>query len=141
MIGFEMEIFTFSEPMFEDTFEVFLAKENNVQSEQTFGVSIQVADFPPPNTGFAIAEFGVDYGDIGRTSTTFFPPNLQRLAVSFTVFSDVIPEQTEAFQINSASDGTPDFNVPNVLFQRSYVVLEDDDGKFKGMPIVIKFSC
>ena len=127
--------------MFDETYEIFLAKENNVVSEQTFSVSLQINDFAPPNTDFAIAAFGFDYGDISRSFTTSFSPNFQRIPVSFAVFADSNPEQTEAFQINSASDGTPGFNIPNVFFAQSYVVLEDDDGTFEIIKLYTPFSC
>ena len=127
--------------MFDETYEIFLAKENNVVSEQTFLVLVQINDFAPPNTDFAIAEFDVDYRDILRSFTTGFPPNVQRIPVSFAVLADTIPEQTEAFQINSASDGTPGFNIPNALFPQSYVVIEDDDGTFAIIKLYTPFSC
>ena len=129
-----MEMFTFPEPLFDETYEIFLAKENNVVSEQTFRVLIQNIDFPPPNADFAIAEFGVDYGEISRIFSTMFPQNLQRIPVSFAVFADTILEQTEAFQIIASYDysrSTPGLTTPNVLFLQSYVILEDDDGTFK----------
>ena len=61
-IGFELPSYTYIEPMFEETIDTFfvpesglsvngpiyLAKENNVISEQTFLVVVQVSSSVPP---------------------------------------------------------------------------------------------
>ena len=123
-----METYTFIEPQFEEFYEVFLAKENNVQSEQSFLLSLQLINGVPPNSGFSIATRDLDYTGIADMSTVLFPPNTQRLPISFDLLPDRIPESTEAFQLTSASNDVPNFNNPNVLFQQTFIVIEDDDG-------------
>ena len=112
-----MEQYTFQESPFEDTVELYIAKENNVRSEQTFQMSFQVTDFVPPNSGFAVAELGVDYRGLSRQFARPFPANVQRLPLFINLVADRIPKQTEAFQICSGSEGSPNFTLPSALFQ------------------------
>lgn len=128
-IGFEMENYTFIEPQFEEFYEVFLGKENNVQSEQSFILSIQLINSVPPNSGLSLATRDQDYIiGISDTSTVIFPPNVQRLPIFFDLLPDRVPELTEAFQLTSASIDVPVFVNPDILFQQTFVVIEDDDG-------------
>ena len=62
-----------------------MVKENNVTSEQTFLVSIQVTDSAPSGTTIQPATFGQDYrlGQSGRTSETeLFDAFQQRILFS-----------------------------------------------------------
>ena len=129
MIGFEREINTFPEPMFEEVVTIYLAKENNVSSEQTFGISFQRSDSAPPGSDFAIATDGEDYTNLRGDFTLLFFPNMQRRGISIDLLADDNPEPTEAFQISSSPDRNPTFNGPRTLFSRTFVVIEDDDSK------------
>ena len=128
MIGFESEFNRFTEPTFETETLIFLAKENNVSSEQTFIISFQQTDLVPQGSGFVIAQEGEDYrGILPRP----FLPSDQRLSLTFTLLADRVPERTEAFQISLSPLGSPAFNNANVLFTRTFVVIDDNDRKSK----------
>lgn len=133
-IGFERQINTFTEPMFDEFQNIYLTKENNVSSEQTFSISFQRTNSVPINSGFAIAEDGEDYTGIGEEFFRSFAPNLQRLGLPISLLADANPEPTEAFQLNSSPESMPTFLTPDgtMLFSQTFVVIEDDDSESKG---------
>ena len=129
---------------------IYLAKENNVTSEQTFLLSIQVTDSAPSGTNFQPATLDADYriSTPGQTSVTltFLATNnmiaVQRINFQFTLFPDTLPERTEAFRASVfpqdtlvVSDGSietfPTFLNPENLAYETFVVIEDDDRKFE----------
>ena len=148
-IGFELPGYTYMEPMFEELIDqfyssptglpvngpIYLVKENNVISEQTFLVSIQVED--SGTSSVQPATFGVDYylGTPGRKSVAkTFLASEQRIAFQFTLFSDTIPEGTEIFQARVFPEKVPMWSVRSVerfpmetLASEIFVVIEDDD--------------
>ena len=127
-----MERHNTTEPQSDERFEIFIAKEDDVRSEQTFQIRFQVFDSVPPNSGFAPAEFGVDY-NLPLTELTF-NPDLQRLPLTINLIADRIPEETEAFQIISRPQGDPAYTAPSSpLFQQTFVVIEDDDSKLSDL--------
>ena len=87
------------------------------------------------------ATLGVDYrlGIAGRSVVVLpFGPTFQRINFQFILFTDKIPEGTEAFLASSAPadiaelpDGTTvpvsTFLNPNNLSAESFVIIEDDD--------------
>ena len=130
-IGFEMERNVFQEPQFDTFTEVFIAKEDNVVSEQTFRIVLEITPSAPTGSGFDPATDGEDYTGFGDRPVTDFSPNDQRTPVGFTLVFDRVPESTEAFQISSApSENFPNFLSPRNLFPQTFVVIEDDDCKF-----------
>ena len=110
---------------------IYLAKENNVSSEQIFILSFQRTDSVPLGSDFAIAQEGMDYIGIGQEFTQPFGPNDQCLCLTVTLLTDRNPEPTEAFQINTSPQSLPTFNSPNVLFSRTFVMIEDNDYQSK----------
>ena len=147
-----MPSYTYNEPMFEITIDLFfippnnstaygpvyLFKENGVRTEQIFGIVIQVSDAVP--AGVNPATFGQDYltGGFGSL-TTLFPANLQRLIFEVTLFPDQIPEGTEGFLASSSRlDNFADqtgtvFPLPDYLSPRyasTTINILDDDRKF-----------
>ena len=130
-IGFEKDINRFTEPIFEDSAFIYVAKENNVSSEQTFMISFQRTDSVPQDSGFAIAVDGQDYVGIRQEFPRDFSPRDQRISLPFTLLADAVPEATEAFQISLSPQGSPIFDSANVLFTRTFVVIDDDDSESK----------
>ena len=128
-IGFEREINRFTEPRFEEDASIYVAKENNVVSEQTFVISFQRTDSVPQGSGFAIAQDGQDYSGISPEFPRSFFPFEQRIDLPFQLFPDTVPEATEAFQISLSTQGSPAFDSADVLFTRTFVVIDDDDSK------------
>ena len=151
-IGFELPSYTYMEPMFEETIDTFfvlesglsvngpiyLAKEDNVISEQIFSVVVQVSSSVPQGQSIQPATLDADYrlsAASGVTSVVLqFGPMVQRINFPFTLFSDTLPEGTEAFLASSAPadiaelpDGTTvpvsTFLNPNNLSAESFICL------------------
>ena len=124
---------------------IYLAKENNVTSEQTFLVVVQVSR-SVPGQSIQPATLDIDYRvggpGLGVTNVVLqFGPMSQRINFPFNLFPDDLAEGTEAFLASSAPadtaqlpDGTtvsvPTFLNPINLFAESFVVIEDDDREF-----------
>ena len=123
-IGFLLPSYTYMEPQFDEFIDeffvsptgrpengpIFLAKENNVISEQTFLVSFQVTDSAPSGTQSATIDQDYRFAGEGQTSATeFFFPNQQRILFLFELRTDTFPEGTEAFQASVASEDTREF--------------------------------
>ena len=114
----------------EDVF-IYVAKENNIISEQTFIITFQRMDMVPQGSGFALAHDGEDYRGILQEFSRTFAPYNQHINLPFQLLPDGDPEPTEAFQISLSSQGSPAFDSADVLFTRTFVVIDDDDSKFK----------
>ena len=159
-IGFELPGYTYMEPQFDtrideffipnpgDSGPIYLAKENNVVSEQTFLISVQVTDSAPSGTNIQSAAIDQDYlfAAVGRTSETMvFNPFDQRILVSFDLLADTLPEGNEAFQASASPEDTLETRGPNdtiiivefptplspqVLASEAFIIILDDDRKF-----------
>lgn len=144
-IGFELSRYEFLEPQFEEFIDrfyepesglpingpVFLAKENNVTTEQTFQITFQISNVGPPGEGIDPATPGQDY-QASQVSIMNFPPTTQRQDFSFILLTDNTPEAKEAFQIGSSPNnqpGVPVYVAPSALFSQTFIIIEDDDGK------------
>ena len=124
---------------------VYLIKEDNVVSEQSFLVAIQVTSSVPSGTNIGPATLGEDYhlslaGQ--RSVAVLFPSSESRINFPFTLIGDNSQEQTEAFWANAfpedtqiRSDGTvemfPIFLNTKTLASEIFVIIEDDDCKFQ----------
>ena len=118
---------------------IYLAKEDNVQSEQTFRVIVEVADSVP--FGGHPATISVDYsiGRGGTSSVIEFFPSMQRVNFPFTLFHDNFSEGTEAFHVSYSAEDTgesdgmkfdlPGYSPPIALSSETFVIIEDDDRK------------
>lgn len=122
---------------------IYLVKENNVISEQTFLVSTQVTDSAPSGVSIQSATFGQDYrfGFGTGSQTEFFRPFQQRILVGFDLFADTLPEGTEAFQSSLYPEGTrslggrmverfPISLNPINLTSEIFITIVDNDRKF-----------
>ena len=157
-IGFELPGYNYTEPLFKETIDefyvsltgrpengpIFLVKEDNVTSEQTFLVSLQVTDSSP--SGTQTAALGLDYrfeSQPGQTSATEnFQPDQQRIPFRFELFADTLPEGNEAFQASVSPENTlhiggglieqfPTSQNPLTLRSEIFITIVDDDCKFK----------
>ena len=124
---------------------IFLAKENNVTSEQTFLVSFQVTDSAPSRTQSATIDQDYRFaGDDQTSQTEFFFPNQQRIPFLFELRTDTFPEGTEAFQASVSPEDTREFVDadgitrvetfptslnPEVLAPDIFIMILDDDRK------------
>ena len=120
---------------------IYLVKEGNIISEQTFFVSFQVTDSAP--SGILPAAIDEDYrfGGAGRTSETeFFPPSQQRIPFQFELRADTLPEGIEAFQARVSPEDTRDtgggmverfplYQSPEILASEVFITIIDRDGK------------
>jgi hypothetical protein len=121
-IGFEQSGYTYTEPQFDEFIDqnfvsptgrpengpVFLAKESNVTSEQTFLISIQITDSAPSDIQSAAIDQDYRFGSTtGQTSATFFFfSSQQRIPFPFELRADDLPEGTEAFQASVSPEDT-----------------------------------
>ena len=153
-IGFELPGYTYTEPLFDKVIDqsfvsptgrpengpIYLIKEDNVTSEQTFLVSIQVTDSAPSGTNIQSATFGKDYRTPISIHDIFFNTVKQRIPFVFTLVNDTIPEGTEAFQASVSPEDTRylgDLRVeqfptplnPVTLASEVFITIEDDDCK------------
>ena len=123
---------------------IYLVKENNVSSEQTFQVVVQVTSSVPPGRGIQLATLDADYrlSVAGKSYVVLsFGPREQRINFSITLFTDTLPEGMEGFLVRSAPghpgqlpDGTTlpvsVYLNPIALSAESFVLIEDDDREF-----------
>lgn len=108
---------------------IYLAKEGNRSSEQIFSVVVQIISASvPPNSGSNIqpATHNVDYrlSAISMHVTLTFLPKDQRINVPFTLFSDDVPEGTEAFHLSSAPDSSLPYLNPIHLTTDTFIIIE-----------------
>lgn len=143
-IGFELPRYEFLEPQFEEFIDeffvpesglpingpVYLAKENNVITEQTFQIVIQISNVAPPGEGIQPATPDEDY-QANQVSTINFLPTEQRMDFPFVLLTDNNPEDTEAFQIGAtpSSQIGPIYQAPSAFFPQTFVIIQDDDSK------------
>ena len=126
-IGFEKEINNFTEPRFEEEVFIYVTKENNVISEQTFRIAFQRTNSVPQGSGFGIAQDGQDYRGLPVVIQQTFFPFQQRFTLNFILLSDNNLEATEAFQIRLSTQDYPLFYRADMLFSQTFVVIDDDD--------------
>ena len=143
-IGFEQPSYVFLEPLFTEKFidQVFLVKENDQLSEQTFRVEISVSDVSPSNSTRPASLTSQDtlgktidndyrISNPGQRSIVLsFTPNMQSISFNFALFPDLIVEGTEAFMVNAEPElSTPSFLAPIFLSQNTFIIIEDNDSK------------
>lgn len=136
IIGFEKPSYTFKEPNYQKVIfdEVYLAKKDNVKTEQSIIVIIAV-DANTPSPDIQPASLSDDSGDndynLGHRQYNWIiheiPPYEQRHSFSFRLFGDKIHEGTEAFQVYVVPhESKPDFPV-NPLSQSTFIIIEDNE--------------
>ena len=116
-IGFDLLTYTYIEPQYDEIIDkyfsspmgrpengpVFIVKKDNVTTEQTFLLEVQVTNsVPSGTTNIQPATNEQDYrvgSGFSMTQTDCFRPFHQKISFGFELFSDTLPEGTEAFQI------------------------------------------
>ena len=120
---------------------VFLLKENDVMSEQTFLIVIEVSELTPPNqNNINQATRGADFTSADSLVVQFLPRD-QRIHFQFNLLPDNFPEKTESFRATSAPEDSglidgitfdaPSFLPPVTLCDRTFIIIEDNDRKFQ----------
>ena len=136
-IGFAQFNYSFEEPEFEIlVLDVVLIREGGRLSEQTFQIVVSVGgtiDTPPATLEFVDPDRG-DYslGLQANFVTLLFRPSQQNTTLQLFLFSDDVPEGTEAFRATSTpSPGFPNFGAPSMggAFASTEVFIADDDCK------------
>ena len=156
-IGFELPGYNYTEPLFNESINedymsltgrpengpILLVKEDNVASEQTFLVSLQVTDSAP--SGTQTAALGQDYrfgSQPGQTSATeFFRPFQRRIPFQFELSTDTLPEGNEAFQASVSPEDSldvgggvtvqfPTSRNPLTLRSEIFITIVDNDCMF-----------
>ena len=135
-IGFSQPLYTFSEPSttVENISDVMLIREGGRQSEQTFFVSVDVAEPgsgvrpATPRTIDASGDYSVE--TTSGFSIVEFPPHLSSVSLPLTLLSDTIPEGLEAFKVTAnPSEGFANFGNPQSgnAFAATEVQIVDND--------------
>ena len=144
---FEETVDQFFEPSENSTLSgpVFLLKENDVVSEQTFLIVIEVSERTPPNqNNINQATRGADFTSADFLVVQFLPRD-QRINFKFNLLPDDFAEGTESFLATSAPEDSgavngvtfsaPSFLPPVTLSDRTFIIIEDDDCKFCGVHV------
>ena len=137
---FEKTIDTFFIPKshLPDNGPIYLAKEDNVSSEQTFSVVVQASSSVPPGQDIRPATINVDYRlNAANTYVVLqFGPKDQRINIPFILSPEIPPTKvTEAFLVSSAPVNTaellngtivavPTFQNPITLSAESFVIIK-----------------
>ena len=147
-IGFEFESYEVSEPSPDDenviSNLVYLIREDNRKSEQTYSVDLTVGD-PGGNIKPATLEtpdinesFDYSFGVVGQTKqNVLFAPADDRIAFVFSLNPDLAVEGTECFRATSAqvtpSGDFPVFQTPSGItaFPSTIICIIDNDGKYQ----------
>ena len=121
---------------------IFLVKEGDVISEQTFLVSVQVTDSAP--SGIQPATLGLDYsfGVLLRQMNYIFQSFQQRLPLQINLLTDTLTEGREAFQLSVSPEDTRDLGGgvveqfptslnPSTLASEVFITIIDNDCKLQ----------
>ena len=137
-IGFGLPQYSLNEPDFATIFnDIVLVREGGRLSEQTFQASISVSgtiNIPAATLLFEDDE-NADYAlETPRDFVQLrFLPSQQNVTFIVLLFSDDMPEGTEAFRATSTpSQNFPNFGPPSIggAFASTDVLIIDDDCKF-----------
>ena len=146
-IGFEFGSYEVSEPDEAEeliTNLVYLIREDNQKSEQTYSVDLTVDD-SGGNTKPATIEtsntnqsFDYSFGLVNQTKqNVLFPPTVDRIPFVFSLNPDLAVEGTETFRTTSAqvtpSGDFPVFQTPSGVnaFATTLINILDNDGKYQ----------
>ena len=146
-IGFEFESYEVTEPNEAEELIsnlVYLIREDNQKSEQTYSVDLTVGD-PGGNTKSATIEtsntnqsFDYSFGLLDETKLNrLFPPTVDRIPFVFSLNSDLVVEGTETFRATSAqrtpSENFPVYQTPSgvTAFATTLINILDSDGKYQ----------
>ena len=119
--------------------DVVILKENNVVTEQTYGIDITPSTPANPHLNAATIEpvgGGIHDYSLGQAGQTFsllcFEPYEQSIIFPFILNGDTFPEGVESFQATiTPTVGFPTYGSPTTLFTTTLINIIDDDGKFK----------
>lgn len=139
-IGFQFSSYKFDEPDMLTPFSdmVFLVKQDDRQSEQTFSVLVIVDNPLSPvlpatlqNTDPSV-EFDYTLGAPGQTASTYlFPPGFSNISFDFSLNGDDLTEGFEAFLASSESSPgfITSFQMPTRAFADTQINIMDNDGE------------
>ena len=132
-IGFNSSLLEVIEPDETEKFNIFLVKENNVVSEQTFSLTLTFTTEsglrPATINGSSAVKY--DYGiKFYESNTILFPSNVEWIPITFFVTSDDEPEGLEGFKVNFAAN---DVNYPRFQssINRAFIVVHIIDNDCK----------
>ena len=132
VIGFSQSSWTFDEPSRLVREQIFLVKENNRPTEQSFDVRINLGTIAGT---ISSATEGMDYATnlIDNTIVLTFLVSRQNMTYNLRVFPDDIAEGNEGFILTSSPAGDLRYTLPSpssTVFRDEIVVIRDDDRKW-----------
>ena len=128
VIGFNMSRFEFDEPDGIATQFIYLVKEGNKATEQTFDVQINFIPSTPEAT--RPKDFILDF--FTPTVDKLITPDQKSIVIQMTVFADDIPEGNERFILESSPVGDPKYSIVqagSTVFRSTVVIIRDNDRK------------
>ena len=132
VIGFNQSTWTFDEPSRLVREQIFLVKENNQFTEQTFNIRINLGMIAGT---ISSATEGEDYATdlIDNTIVLAFLASQQNITFKLRLFPDDIAEGNEGFILTSSPAGDIRYTLPSLgstVFRDETVVIRDDDRKW-----------
>ena len=132
VIGFSQSTWTFDEPSRLVREQIFLVKENNQFTEQTFNIRINLGTIAGT---ISSATEGEDYATdlIDNTIVLAFLASQQNITFDLRLFPDDIAEGNEGFMLTSSPAGDIRYTLPSLgstVFRDEIVVIRDDDRKW-----------
>ena len=132
---------------------MYLVRENNRTSEQTFSLDVTVGDplgsIKPATieTSNTNGRFDYSFGLLDETKiVVLFPATVDRVSLNFTLNPDLSVEGTETFRAVSAitipSGNFPVFNAPagETTFASTLIHIIDNDGKIFLCLLIRKYN-
>lgn len=144
-IGFELDAYTFPEPMFSfETFSTIRVIKGSI-TERTLEYTIVVSSSAPPGVDVALqstSDSDNDFAVAGRSEqeiTRQFIPDDQSQIVEIDIFQDGILESLEAFRmtIESAATGFPRYELGITIPESTTVFIEDSFGEWITCCVVV----
>lgn len=145
VIGFNQSTFTFEEPdnrLVRE--EIYLVKENNRQTEQSFVVRINLLSITgniQPATENLDYRLSISSG----TTTLLLLPTEDEITLQVTLFPNDIVRWNEGFILDTSPSREPRYTTPSPassVFKTLTIVIRDNDRKFSSCSVLyIPISC
>ncbi len=125
-------------PEVENSHQVTIIKGAGNVTEQRIAVAVNLVQTVPPGSGFDTATPSDENGDndlLDNSVLAFIPPVDDRITVQVTIFSDELPENTEAAQLTLEAPTDVILQDPPPRFEllpeypTFFIVIIDDDRK------------
>ena len=127
VIGFNQSSIKFDEPEGLKQEHVYLVKENNKRTEQTFEVEIKLS----ASNSKAIDETDLTIKDKNLTTIVIFSPNEDKIEIDLLIYPDNKVEGNEKFSLQASPINEPKYKAAGrSVFRTKTIIIKDNDRKF-----------